>query len=304
MNPESPLGDVAWVILNFNSGDDLRQCLRALRAAGVALDRIFLVDNGSSDRSVDVAVADWPGLECHRTGRNGGFTGGNNRGIDLALGRGFRRIAILNPDCRVDELAPQELWRTSQMRKDAAVIAPSVWSDSTPPNREYNGTVDVSAQSVLNWLRKTFHFWWAPLDFPGSGHPVEVHSFVGCCFLLNYDVLDHRERLDERLFVHAGETELVLRLHRARRRIVFAPSARVFHRGGITVQRTGVSMERAVLGICYCARKHLPGFLYLLFLAYFTMRGVGAAVRDRLIGGEGTLIVRLRGILGHLLGRV
>jgi GT2 family glycosyltransferase len=89
---------VAVVVLTFESAGVIEQCLQALRAAEPPSTDIVVVDNASSDDTIDLVRRLDPGVAVVRAGRNLGWAGGNALGIRWALERGARYVVLLNPD--------------------------------------------------------------------------------------------------------------------------------------------------------------------------------------------------------------
>jgi GT2 family glycosyltransferase len=90
---------ISVVVVNWNSRDDLRDCLAALDAQ---TDRDFetvVVDNGSTDGSIELVRERFPWVLLVETGENLGFAEGANRGIDRARGAW---VALLNNDANAD----------------------------------------------------------------------------------------------------------------------------------------------------------------------------------------------------------
>lgn len=98
-NLESPAVETApqvtVLILNYNGGKYLPQCLFALERQTFTDFEILVVDNGSSDGSVDDLESEWPQVRVIRTGKNLGFAAGNNVGAKAARGQW---LALLNSD--------------------------------------------------------------------------------------------------------------------------------------------------------------------------------------------------------------
>jgi GT2 family glycosyltransferase len=95
---------VSAVIVNYESGAELRDCLQSLRDQAGLLETI-VVDNGSADGSISAARRTFPDLVLVEPGRNVGFAGGANAGARVARGR---LLLFLNPDVR---LAPPAIKR-------------------------------------------------------------------------------------------------------------------------------------------------------------------------------------------------
>jgi len=83
------------VVVNWNSIDDLRSCLRSLRSQTHEKLEIVVVDNGSSDGSAEMVAAEFPEVVLLRQRENLGFAEGCNRGIEASHGTW---VALLNND--------------------------------------------------------------------------------------------------------------------------------------------------------------------------------------------------------------
>ncbi|MBI4175223.1 glycosyltransferase family 2 protein, partial [Candidatus Berkelbacteria bacterium] len=96
-------GRKTWVIIvNYNGQRFLPACLDALARQTTTDFTTLVVDNASTDDSLDQAVAAYPSLVVLREADNWGFAEGNNRGIRYALAHGAEIIVLLNYDTEVD----------------------------------------------------------------------------------------------------------------------------------------------------------------------------------------------------------
>ena len=99
--PDTPdlsiVPDVSVVIVNWNVCDLLLACLASLthHQDDLAKFEIIVVDNASSDDSVEMVRAEFPNVRVIANRDNRGFTGGNNQGLAAARGR---YVMLLNPD--------------------------------------------------------------------------------------------------------------------------------------------------------------------------------------------------------------
>lgn len=102
----SAADSISVVVVNWNSRDDLVDCLRALGAQSDPDFEIIVVDNGSTDGSIDSVRAEFPSVVLIEAGENLGFAEGANRGIERARSAW---IALLNNDANADRRWIEEL---------------------------------------------------------------------------------------------------------------------------------------------------------------------------------------------------
>ena len=113
------------IIVSFNARADLERCLRSLADAPPRLDHeIIVVDNGSSDGSVEVARA-YRSVRTIALSRNGGFAAGNNAGIRESRGR---LLLLLNSDTVVPAGAVDRLRRPAATASRTLAWLDRVWS--------------------------------------------------------------------------------------------------------------------------------------------------------------------------------
>jgi GT2 family glycosyltransferase len=133
---------VSAVIVNYEGGDLLLDCLAALEAQPSLVDTI-VVDNGSTDGSAAEAAARFPSIELVTPERNTGFAGGANLGASAANGD---LILFLNPDVRLN---PGSVSALAAQFEDArtAVVGPPLEVVKAGAV-EYGATVDVLGAPV------------------------------------------------------------------------------------------------------------------------------------------------------------
>ena len=98
--PERPLTCV--IVLNYNGRAHLEYCLPSIAATEYSPLRIIVVDNASTDDSRSMVTTRFPQIEWLASSLNRGWSGGNNFGIQYAMGMGGRYVVLANNDIRVD----------------------------------------------------------------------------------------------------------------------------------------------------------------------------------------------------------
>lgn len=243
------------VVVNWNGGDLLQDCLQSLvddhgapETSGV---EIVLVDNASTDGSVERAQRSFPALRLVRRPTNEGFAAGANAGIrasdgefvvlvnnDAVVRRGFLR-AITAPMAEPGGedvaavtgrvlLAGHYVPAAAGTPADAALVARDGrrWArvpGDGPGVRLLNSTGNVVTRSGNGGDRD----WLAPADTAPAA--AEVFGFNGGCVALRRRALDAVGLFDAGLFMYFEDTELSWRLRRGGWRIVHAPQALTDH---------------------------------------------------------------------------
>jgi len=215
---------VAVVVLTWNAERHVDACLGSLgRLEGDGLDAsVLVVDNGSSDGTVAAVRARFPAVEVLENGRNLGFAGGNDAGLEVALARGADWIYLLNPDTDVDP----------------AFLAEAVAVGQADP-----ATAAVQSLLLLHPERDLVNTAGNQVHFLGFGHcggfraprasvddaPREIPFASGAAVLLRAEALRQVGLLDPVLFLYQEDQDLGLRLRLAGWRARLAPRSLVWH---------------------------------------------------------------------------
>jgi len=116
----------AVVIVNFNKLDLLENCLRSLESSAVDLGDVVVVDNGSSDDSVQWVREVFPAVQVIEMGYNSGFCKANNKGIKKALDQAYDGVVLLNNDTRVEPGSVQKMEQCLNAEKKIGMVAAKI----------------------------------------------------------------------------------------------------------------------------------------------------------------------------------
>src|SRR3989344_3898107 len=214
------------VILNYNSGNFLTECLRSLEK-GVNLD-IWIVDNGSTDESISLARKNFPGIHYILGKENLGFSKGNI----LAL-RKIRNeyILMLNPDT---EVFPDTLnYMTAFMQNNQDVGAATCKVELS------NGKLDPASHRGFPTPLASFLYYFLKNDslYHLSSRDMrkdhEVDAISGSFFLTRKSVLDKVGLFDEDYFMYAEDLDLCFRIKKAGYKIMYIPAVKIIHHKGV-----------------------------------------------------------------------
>ena len=96
---------LAVIVLNWNRRDDTLRCLASIERSSYAPFDTIVVDNASTDDSVQAIRFAFPEIRIIENQENLGYAGGNNVGLEAALLYGYDYVLVLNNDTIVDPLA-------------------------------------------------------------------------------------------------------------------------------------------------------------------------------------------------------
>jgi hypothetical protein len=217
--------DVAIVVLNWKRPRETIACLESLAAAELRGAAVLVVDNGSTDGSVDIIRQRFPDQRILCLPENRGYSGGNNAGIRAALAEQAKAVLVLNNDTRVapDFLDPL-LWVLNADAKAAAVSSGVLRSD------HLDVPVLESAYLEIYWGHGIIlHYGVNALPNEGFNFRREVEVIVGCSVLFSADALLDIGPLDEAYFAYHEEVEWCFRAREAGYRVYWQPYSRVWH---------------------------------------------------------------------------
>jgi GT2 family glycosyltransferase len=216
---------VSIIILNYNGREDTLACLRSMEHLTYPNARIIVVDNGSTDGSAEAFRAQHPRFELIETGKNLGFTGGNNLGIRHALEQGADYVMLLNNDTVVAPDFLDVMVTAMEANPKAGVTGPTIYYYDSPE------TI-WSAGGAIDWSHGTTCM--VGLDEEDKAQfglsPRPVDFVTGCAILARRDVWEKVGLLDEKFFMYYEETEWCVRARRAGFDILHVPTAMVWHK--------------------------------------------------------------------------
>ena len=248
--------DLDIVIVNWNSGGQLRACLESIvrtDRTGFTLARVVVVDNGSEDASLDgVDRIDLP-LTVMRQELNLGFAAACNAG---AKGSTAEYVLFLNPDAALyrDSLAKPIAFLGWPENARIGILGVQLVDDQgevarTCANFLRPRHILAHTTGLTHLLPKVFphHFM---VDFDHRSSRV-VDQVMGAFFLMRRHVLEVLGGWDERFFVYLEDVDLAYRAWKRGWLSYYFAEVRAFHRGG------GVSRQVKAARLFYSLRSRI-----------------------------------------------
>ena len=221
MNPR-----VAVIVLNWNGREDTLTCLASLQEQTIPLE-IVAVDNGSEDGSEAAIRQAYPAIMVVQTGRNLGYSGGNNVGIRHALACGATHIFIVNNDITLAPNCVAELLADCLAHPEAAAAAPKTCYLSEPTTVSFAG-------GRMNRKGDAVHVGLGQPDGPEYARAEEIDWITGCALFATRQAFERVGLLDERFFLLFEDAEWSLRARKAGMKLRYVPTAQLWHGGSKT----------------------------------------------------------------------
>lgn len=222
---------VAIVILNWNGRDFLERFLGRVIARSHQA-QIIVVDNGSTDSSVEYVRANFAEVRLIELGQNYGFTGGYNRAL---RGLDFEFYVLLNSDIDVAECWLEPLIAVMDSDPTMAAAQPKILSYDHPLMFEYAG----ASGGFIDMLGYPFcrGRLIGPCEQDHGQYDTQRDIFwaTGAAFMVRASMYHSSGGLDENFFAHQEEIDLCWRFHRQGLRIAVCPESRVYHVGAGTL---------------------------------------------------------------------
>ena len=261
--------EISVIILNWNGKQFLEDCLRAMRRQTLRDFETIVVDNGSSDGSVEYIRTHFSEMTLVSLPENLGFTGGNIAGYAKASGN---MVVLLNNDTEAHPSWLEEIHAASQAYPHAGSFASKMmYFDER--GRVENCGFELGPMGVTVDLGRD------ELDGPEWSQPRKVFGACGGAVAYRRRMLEEIGFLDPEFVMIYEDVDLSFRAQLRGYECVYVPGAIVYHRYRVTI---GKVPSRQVFysqrNIEFVYLKNMPLALILRSLPQRLLYEVGAAI--------------------------
>ncbi len=228
-------------IVNYNGRDFLPACIESVLESDLdGVPEIVVVDNRSTDGSVELIRERFPGVTIIENARNTGFASANNRAFDAA---GGRFVLFLNPDTVVPPDGLRRMVSFLEKSEGTAACGCRLFHPDT-------GRVESSARSYPELLPLFWNLTYIDRLFPSSPffarylmtHVPELETrdadwVTGACLLIRSEVFERVGGFDSRFFMYCEDIDFCYRIRRAGWRVRYYPAVSIGHYRGLSSAR-------------------------------------------------------------------
>jgi len=234
---ESTLQPVSSVIVNYNAGALL---IDSVRAALAQAEQVIVVDNASSDASMDLLATQFaaePRLVMLCETKNHGFAAGCNLGVGIAS---QAHLLFLNPDCILGAGSLRRMVEVLDSDSSVGMVGGLLTNLDGSEQGGGRRAVPTPWRSFVRafglvrlsnrWPRLFFDFHLHKQPLPAA--PIDVEAISGALMLVRRAAIDDVGFWDEAYFLHCEDLDWCMRFRQRDWRILFVPDAPVLHHHG------------------------------------------------------------------------
>jgi GT2 family glycosyltransferase len=256
------------VIVNFNSGSYLADCIKSITDSNIDFDyEIIVVDNASSDDSLTTSKRLFPDIKYIENPDNRGFGKANNQGIDLARGK---YVLIQNPDTLVNGTAIRDMVAYAGKNKDIGIMSAKLLNK--------DGTLQWSIHNYPDVLTVLFEGLFLHRLFPGLSRRIgltvhdkriydasrDVDWITGAIMLVDTEAIKTVGKFDERFFLYVEEVDWCYRMRKQGWRVHYFAEAGFTHYLGNSKGSQKLFIQYQKASVQY-ASKHFSAIRRFMF---------------------------------------
>ncbi len=230
------------LVLNWNNYHEAIECVTSCKQLDYPNFRILILDNGSTNDSVEKLGNCFPETKLIQTEANLGYSAGNNIGIRYALGKGSSYVWILNPDVRVEKNTLSIMASVLVDDSSVGICGPRVIHGKTPNRFSFDG-LSLESDKGYQWRFNVIE------QHSKAIRPflVDVDCVSGCSMLIRSDLLHSIGLFSEDFFLYYEDVELSFRARDHGWRTVVCTGTSVMHDKNVQAkkQATGFRVERS-----------------------------------------------------------
>lgn len=288
---------ISVVVPNWNGAEFLADSLRSIENQSLEAD-IIVVDNGSTDDSINIIEKSFPKVILLKNSVNLGFSGGVNIGINYALENGSEYIALFNNDAIAE---PDWLDKLMKRMVSDEKIGVVTCKFKRFDKKHFDSTGDFYTTRGVPFPRGRNLEDKGQFDVAGP-----VFSASGGASLFRSKTLNEVGLMDERFFAYIEDVDLGFRTQLAGWEVWYEPEAVAYHRVSATTSKMVSSFSRYhwIKNFLMTYTKNMPTLLYWkyfpLFIFQYLRYGISSIVRGGFwayLRSTARFIVLLPGVL-------
>ncbi len=263
--------NLSIIIVNYNVKEYLKNLINSIQKAAQDLSvEIIVIDNASSDGSVEEIGNLFPEVRLIPSDKNLGFGKANNLGLEMSTGK---YILLLNPDTIVKENTFTELIKFLENNPEAGMLGCKVLNpDGTLqlPCRRSFPTPWVSFTKITglsSLFPKSRFFAKYNLTYLNENEVNEVDAISGAFMFLRREVYEKIGGFDPQFFMYGEDLDLCFRTQKSGYKVFYVPHTEIIHYKGESTRRSNLDETRVFYdAMSLFVKKHFSASFLLQWL--------------------------------------
>ncbi len=263
--------DLSIITVNYNVKEFLQNLIHSIhKAAGSLTYEIIIVDNASSDGSVDFISQKFPEVKLIANDRNLGFGKANNQGLKIAKGN---YILLINPDAIVSEDTFTNMISFFESHPSVGLAGCKILNpDGTLQlacRRSFPGpwTSFCKVTGLSNLFPNSRLFARYNLTYKDENESYEVDAISGSFMMMKREVYEKTGGFDEDYFMYGEDLDLCYRIQQAGYKVYYVHETQIIHYKGESTRRSGLDETKFFYDAMHLfVKKHLSSSLLVQFI--------------------------------------
>jgi GT2 family glycosyltransferase len=243
---------IAIIIVNWNGVKDTLECLQSitdLNVNGLVVD-IIVVDNASTDNTVNIIRENFPKTIIIENSENLGFAEGNNTAIRKGKLSNYDYFFLVNNDTILEKNCIINLIKSMENEKETGIMSPKIYFAK---NFEYHkeryqenerGKVIWYAGGIIDWNNIICsHRGVDDVDMGQYEKEIETDFVSGCGMLIKKEVIDDIGLFDKKYFMYLEDVDFCVRAKNKGWKLKYNPNGIMWHKNASSSGKPGSKLH-------------------------------------------------------------